>query len=120
MRYPLTPVYDRHVWTRRTVSAAVTALSAAALVCATPAAADPPPTWPPGRYTVPDQMPYGTYQAATAKRGTWPGCVYSTWATNGTPISYFNGAFSRISVVQIIPEVGAFESKGCTDWVKIG
>jgi hypothetical protein len=99
----------------------VAAVSAAALVCAAPASADPQ-TWPPGRYLVPDDMPYGTYQSTNAKRGTYPGCLYTTYTREGLPLEFFNGTFSSTSVVKLDPpQIGMFTStKGCTDWVKTG
>jgi hypothetical protein len=97
------------------------ALAAAALVFAAPASADPQ-TWPPGRYLVPDDMPYGTYRSSNTKPGTYPGCLYTTYTREGLPLEFFNGTFSKTSTVELdSPQIGMFTStKGCTDWVKIG
>jgi hypothetical protein len=103
------------------IRAALCALVAAPLMFAAPATADPP-TWPPGRYLVPDEMPYGTYQSSNAKPGKWPGCQYTTYTSNGLPLEFFNGTFSKTSIVKLEPPaIGMFTStKRCTDWVKIG
>lgn len=87
-----------------------------------PSATAAPVTWPTGRYTVPAEMPYGTYIAGNVP-GAYPGCIWSTWTHDGIPIDVYDMTLSdSAAVVEIYsPAIATFTSSaGCTAWVKIG
>lgn len=79
------------------------------------------PSYPPGTYSVPDDLPYGTYVAHNVE-GVWPGCTYGTYTADGTPIDAYNGSMQPWIFARIYsPAIATFVSgDGCTPWEMVG
>jgi hypothetical protein len=76
-------------------------------------------TYGPGVYTVPDELPYGTY-AAHNRPGAYPGCIFTTKTSDGKVIDAYVGTFQDSLTAEILsPAIARFETSGCTPWVKV-
>lgn len=75
--------------------------------------------FPPGAYTIPDGMPYGTYGAAVGPDGS---CTYTVFDRRGRIINRGSRLISLgTTTVDVDPraEDGMFVSYGCTPWARI-
>jgi hypothetical protein len=79
-------------------------------------------TYGDGSYTVPGQIPYGTYTAQADPRfnpSAPAACTYSMWTSAGKVIASDSGPATqtRTAVIQP-PAVALFITHGCTPWTK--
>ncbi|GFG83418.1 serine/threonine-protein kinase [Mycolicibacter algericus] len=76
------------------------------------------PVFPPGTYTIPDYMPYGTYGAGLGPGGS---CSYTVFDRHGQVVDTGSRLITLgTPTVEIDPraEDGMFVSYGCTPWAR--
>jgi hypothetical protein len=96
----------------------LSALVAGCLACPT-AHADG--EYGPGSYSVPGQLPYGTYVAHAEPGDYRAACTFTTWTGDGKLISSDSGIQTTAVTANLsAPGVAKFITHGCTPWMRVG
>jgi hypothetical protein len=100
---------------------ATTSTSSVTPVTTTPVTSAASARFGPGTYAVPNEMPFGIYEATNVP-GAFPGCIWTTYTRDGTPIDVYNMTFEDgpFTIEVLSPAIATFESSNsCTPFKKI-
>lgn len=70
---------------------------------------------------MPEDIPRGVYRASNVP-GAWPGCIWTTYTSDGTLIDAFNQSLTEgaFEIDLLSPAIATFDSsEGCTPLIKI-
>ncbi|MEE6176048.1 hypothetical protein [Mycobacterium sp. 050134] len=72
----------------------------------------------PGTYTVPGQLPHGTYTAHALPGDYSAACSFSAW-TGDWKLIVADGGTQTVTADLRAPKVATFVTHGCTPWQKV-